>query len=294
MKNSIPAFGITNIEVDTVDDIVCTTDTTMGILEFYRYDPVTVTLQKYATIEPDVEAGNIWTPNITNAVLDRSQNYVYFAEYVPSGQFSGSYVYYAPYTDNSVGEFNEGETLMAGSGYPDVIDITSITINDGGTRIAVTSPSTRSFHTYSISDGVLLTKSFAYDGHYTETSPSLEGPFTVSFTGDYIEAIMGDGIHLYSRTGQLPYWVHEGKPSSLNEPVSTMIYDVIGMNGWAIHGGSEAAIYHMSLVSNVPVYSTSPMLTGSFIATDICYSPMGNFLSISGVDELWLLRVSDD
>ena len=283
--NPYPSAGVTDLVVDTVDDIVCTTARGSGVIVFYSYDPVTVSLQKIAAFEPDQPGGNWWTADITNVVLDPYINRVYFIDYL-AGSGEG-YFYHAGYDSNSVEAFSLGSLIPTLSS--SLVEPERIAINAGGNRLAVACPSIRKVNVYTVNQ----MHEINYEGHYVDGDVNLGGPYDVRCVGDKVFTFMDDGINVLNRISTSPYFAFAQKATTSEDVVEALVVDSIETNGWAIHGGLDPAVHHMEFVNGTPIYTQGSMDTQSFAASRISLSPKGNFLSISGGNELRLLRIGD-
>lgn len=286
LDDPYPTVGITDIEVDTMADIVCTTARSTGVVAFYRYNPATCSMIKIGALTPGTE-GHIWDTDISNAVMDIARQRVYFADFIESA--GNSFIFHVSYANDTVGEVSNGTCLLTGTIDGIISDPVHITIDQNGSRLAVANPTTKSFYTYRITEMLDID----CNGSYVESDPSREGPYLLALTGGILQAVWDDGIHKYAPITTGTHWDHMGPASDRTDPVPDMVFDNQEENGWVIHGGTYPSIHHISLLSGAPIYSYGSMETGSFLPDKISYSPMGNFLSISGGNELRLLRISD-
>lgn len=294
VRDSFSTTGITDVVVDTLEDIVCTTVQDTGVVEFYQYNPTVYSLEKIASLKPDLTQNNRWTTDITNVVLDPNSNMFYFVDYVAEGQFAGSYMNYSSYSPDGVIE--ERKRIPLATLNSAIPKPAKLAINQSGEKIAVSSPAVRSFYTFTIDNDPLKGLQIYTEAIYSEEEENLQGPFDITYTGARIQTIMEDGMYVHSHTSGTSTWIKSGKARNGTDMVTSMVFNPLDSTGWAVHGGTAPAVYFLNLVNESPVYSINPMNpmdTGTYVATDISYSPKGNFLSISGGSELRLLRISD-
>jgi hypothetical protein len=276
-----PTNGITDLAVDTVDDIVCTTASALGSVVLYKYNATASDLEKIAVFDT---TNNYWAGAITNADLDPNFNTLYVVD--PSTKK----LYYSEYSGEGVEDFSSYKLFCLDH---EIINPTRIKASSTGGRLAVVCPINNTFHTYVVTRSPTFTPIIFPETNNVVATSLAEGPYDVRIVGDLLQVFMDDGIHLYSPPATGRNWIYEQKISSENSPVLDVCYDSTYSEGWATHGGDQPYVAKMSLYNGSPVYETQTMPTGAFQATDIAYSPKGNFLSISGNNQLMLLRISD-
>ncbi|WP_422481044.1 hypothetical protein [Pleomorphochaeta sp. DL1XJH-081] len=289
VKESFIASDISDIAVDTLDDIICTTARSTGKVEFFQYNPAEYSLSKIASLKP-TSGTYVWTEDITNVVLDTIANRFYFVDYVVDGEWPGSYINQSAYGPGGVTETMRRNPLQGMDSTIPKPD--KLIINESGTKLAVSSPAVRSFYSFIINTNYSIWE----DAVYQEEKENLQGPFEMAYTGERIQSIMGDGIHIYSHSADNNSWIESGKARNTDDVVTSMVFDPIDQVGWAVHGGIAPSVYLLGLINESSVYSLNehnPMDCGSYVASDISLSPKGNFLSISMSNELRLLRISD-
>ncbi|MDD2297442.1 MAG: hypothetical protein WCS59_05285 [Sphaerochaetaceae bacterium] len=277
-----PTNGITDIVVDTIDDIVCTTARNLGTVVVYKYNASVADLEKIAVFDT---TSNLWGSSITNVDLDTGLNTLYVADSIANR------LYYSTYTSESVGDFTSNKLFHLDY---DVINPTYLTVSSDGQRIAITCPTNNTFHTYKVTRSATLDPIIFPETNNIMAESSAGGPYMAKIVGNLLQVVMEDGIHLYSPPVSGKYWIYEHKLSDDNSPVQNVCYDSSYSKGWVIHGGSQPHVAKVSLYNGCPTYDSGITATGIYQPTDIAYSPKGNFLSISGNDQLRLLRISDN
>jgi hypothetical protein len=284
--NPYPTTGITDIIVDTFDDIVCTTARDSGIVVFYQYQAESSSLSKIAAFQSDTENG-LWGQHITNADLNTATNQVFLVDR------DSKYLFYASYGLDGVGPFSYS-FLSVYPGYGTYDKPSTLRVDPFGSRLAIGCQEIGGFFTYSISPafpGENLY--FNFEGSYFHDNPNVAGPTDLYFSGTFIQTLMADGIHLHERSVGSMNWIDAAKPYHLNEPVLDLVLDGTQEHGWAIHGGGNPMVHHMDIIGGAPSYAATGMTTGTYIPQDISYSPKGDVLCISGENQLCILRVSD-
>ncbi len=276
-----PTNAITDLVVDTADDIVCTTASTLGIVVLYKYNAETPDLEKIAVFDT---TNSSWVGEITNADLDTSFNTLYVVD------SSNKQLYYGGYTSEGVEELSSYTLFCLDH---EIINPTRIKVSSTGGRLAVACPINNTFHTYMISRSPTLQPILFPETNNVVATSLAEGPYDIQIVGNLLQVFMDDGIHLYSPPITGRSWVYENKISTEDSPVLDVCYDSTYTMGWVIHGGNESYVANISLYNGSPIYEPGTMSTGSFTPTEIAYSPKGNFLSIGGHDQLMLLRISD-
>lgn len=294
VKESFPATDITDMVVDTLDDIVCTTARSTGKVEFYQYNPTEYSLSKIASLKPNPDQQDYWTNDITNVVLDQMANRFYFVDYVADGGWPGCYMNFSSYGPDGVTEPRRRiplQNLNSPIPKPE-----RLIIDESGMKLAVSSPAVRSFYSFTINNDPTTGMGIFPEATYSEEEENLQGPFDITYTGERIQSIMEDGIYIHSHSEGGSTWIKSGKARNGTDVVTAMVFDPIDKIGWTVHGGIAPSVYLLNLINDSVVYSlneNNPMDSGSFVASDISLSPKGNFLSISKTNELRLLRISD-
>jgi sugar lactone lactonase YvrE len=277
--NPFPTEGITDLEVDTFDDIVCTTARDSGLIVFYQYDSEQASLTKITSCKSD-GTNYQWGTTITNAGLDVVNNYVFLMDSTTNR------LYYAPYSNQDVTPFRYAYVYISGGS----LDAPkNLRVAAQGSQFVISCPDIGAFFTFNtalnLSSENALYIDFAHS--YFESDPNLGGPYDAWFVDNNVIGAMQDGLHVYNGS------THLAKVAYQTDQVMTFASDGIPEEGWAVHAGESPAVYHMSFSGGAPIYSTEGMPTGQFIPDTIALSPAGNLLCIAGSNTLQLLRVSD-
>ncbi len=283
---SYPTSDITDIEVDTFNDIVMTTARDTGILVFYKYRPSTSSLELITTVSGASTEGGWGAVGTSNAILDTAIGQVYVMK-------SGSRrLYHAPYDDDGVGEFRY-VSLFSSDGY-ELNEHSSITMDTLHQRIAVacTAPGTLFvFKPVLQLDGETII--MHYHGYHIKEDPSIDGPFALHFSEGTLLGLMSDGVHLFKAPDTGTKWNNLGLQSGTRGEAHAMVLDPLKFNGWAVQGETDLAVSHMTFQQGYPSYSHQTMATDVQSPMNLSCSPKGDLLCLTGTEELRLLRISD-
>ncbi len=280
--DNYPTMGITDIAVDTFEDIVCTTATAHGIVVFYHYDTTTGDLEKIKAYDADTSR---WGSAITNAVIEPL-----FKNYFVVDRATNR-VHIGGYSSQSISQpySNKLSTYVFPMENP-----TRIKISPDGGRLAVASPSNNSYHSY-----MVFYDNPEYLATVIESNTSLEssygtGPLDVALIGPCSLLFMENGIHTFMLGNTGIAWHHQGKVSSnINSRAFEACFNSAHTKGWALHGGSSPLIATMEIYNGSASYS-STLPIGTFQGTHIACSPAENFLAVAGNSQIMLLRIGDD
>lgn len=272
-----PVNGVSDIIIDTVDDIVCTTARDLGIVAFYQYDSVSGDLEKIAAY--DSNAGG-WGQTITNMTIDRAHDMAFLVDRSTKKMHAIAYtsdtpLAYSPYNLPQI--------------FAQIENPAELVISSNAMRLGLFCPSNRTFHTFILSYETSGTPRINIEHNSTLAADLGAGPAGLQIVGDKALVLLEDGLHVYGRTSGVIAWQYEAKVESLTGPMVDMAFDNLYGRAWTV---SPSQVALLSLYSGMPVYE-GRVSSGSFAGTRISSSPLGNLLSVIGDDALLLLRIAD-
>ena len=283
---SFPTSDITDIEVDTFNDIVVTTARNTGILVFYQYRPSTNSLELITTVSGSSDEGKWGDVGISNAILDTAIGQVYVMK-------SGSRrLYHAPYGDDGVGTFRY-VSLFSSDGH-ELNEHSSISMDSLQRRIAVACTAPGTFFVFKPTlqmDGETI---IMHDhGYHIKEDPSIDGPLALHFSEGTLLGLMSDGVHLFKASDTTARWNNLGLQSGTRGEAHAMVLDPLKCNGWAVQGETDLAVSHMTFQQGYPSYSPQTMETDVQSPMQLSCSPKGDLLCLTGTQKLRLLRIAD-
>lgn len=273
-----PVDNISDILVDTLDNVVITTARSTGTVVCYRYDAAGKTIVKIGAFQ-SVE-GVPWGSTITNTAVDLGSNRLHVVD--PAKRK----LHYATYTSESVGDLRS-VSIAASPG------ANHIAVKPDGSHLVIACADSGSFQTYLVSqlaDGI----SILLDTN-TSVGQAVDAAWFATWpVGDILHVNLSDGLYLYGPPdGGGTVWQKGNKISTGISSIQGIAYDGTYGNCWMLEGPTQPEVSASVLVAGVPVSFTGSTSTGSFAATGISISPKGNFIAISGNDRLMLMRISD-
>jgi hypothetical protein len=277
-----PTNGITDITIDTVDNIVCTTAQELGTVVLYNYDAAAKELHKIVALDT---SSNLWDGTISNVALNTSLKTLYVVDPV------ANILHFTTYGTEGLGGF---KWFGLFSPEIEVVDPQRITISSDGSRLGLACPANRTFHTYKLSIDPITGNPKVFEELHTTVAANLaSGPYDIRIVGNLLQLALEDGLQLYRFPDTGSEWIQEQKISIDTTRVLDLAFDSTFANCWMLHGGSQPKVAKSTLINGVPIYDDGSMETGPFAALGISYSPKGNFLSLHGDNRLVLLRISD-
>ena len=277
-----PTNGISDITIDTVDNIICTTARGLGTVVLYNYDASAKELHKIVALDT---SSSLWDGAIGNVALNTSLKTLYVVDPV------ANILHFTTYGTEGLGSF---KWFGLFSSEIQVVDPQQVTVSSDGTRLGLACPTNRTFHTYKLSIDPITGNPKVFEELHTTVAAGLaSGPYDIRIVGNLLQLSLEDGLQLYRFPDTGSEWIQEQKISIDTSRVIDLAFDSTFENCWILHGGPQPKVAKSTLFNGVPVYDDGSMDTGSFAASGISYSPKGNFLSLYGDNRLMLLRISD-
>ena len=281
-----PVYGVTNIAIDILDDIVCTTAADSGILVFYHYDSETDNLEKidYRVSDENTEQ---WWHRMSNPVIDNVNNLLYFFD------SSEAYILYYAFTDTEATFIGASPIESLASTVPVTIP-TQLAISGNNEYLGLVCPQNGSFH--------LMYNTLT--GYYIDPGPTIiydqfvAGGSAAAFTGMTFNA---RDFYTFESTGLSHYITYDNATTwevdqTVEEPlngVTAMVLDNTHARGWVVSAGANPGVSLLSFIGGVPTHEGF-ISTGTLSGKDITISPMEDLLCVVGNDNnLMLLRISD-
>lgn len=244
-----PTAGVTNIIVDSFENIICTTAKELGILVFYRYDSANGTLEKIKAYGP---SGARWGSTTTNSVIDPLYKTYIIADGVDKKAYFGTY------SDVSISD--PMTIYLADYLYP-LAAPSSIALTPDGSRLVVTSPSNNSFHSYVVIRDNPIYLALGIESNSSISSELGSGPYGSFVLGSLAQLMMEDGLHLFTLGGGVTDWTHVHKISGGSSQVYDLCFNSAMTKEWIIGGESDSVIASMDLYNGTPTgYTTFPPL----------------------------------
>jgi len=271
-----PTNGLSDLLVDTADDLVISGARGNGTVAIYRYDNQGKTLNKIGTL---TDEGAPWGSNILNIVADFGANRLFIADPVSKK------VHHVTYDATGFGTV--GTSSITASADP-----THLSIAPDGQSLGIMCASDHSFQVYAISflmGNILLPNT-------GDTALAASPPTDlcrIFLLGNVALVNESDGMYLYSVPQSGKIWTMIRKVSTENRIVGDIACSTTYDAFWRLEGGTNPKVVKGTMSSAVPGYDVGTMPSGSLSATDICHSPRGDFLVINGDNRLMLLRISD-
>jgi len=284
-----PVYGVTDIAVDLLDDMVCTTASTTGTMVVYAYDSATENLVKkgYMSSDPTPYAEQQWTI-MSNPVLDTGRNLVYFFD---AGGVD-RYLFYYEYGNSGFDYIGSASIDAVAS--PANTDPMRLAISGDFRRLGMVSPANGSFH--------LMSNQFnGYDNDPGSTimidradpagASALLSGMVFSQTDFY--TFKAAGLTRYTSPDNGGSYVLESSLGAPLNSVSAMVFNTTNTKAWVVSAGVNPGISLLTLTSGVPAHQGFTP-SGTFKGKRIAISPLGDLLCVVGdSSNLTLYRVSD-
>lgn len=276
-----PVIGVTDILVDTIDDIVITTARESGIVVVYRYNRLNDDLERIRTFAH--ATGAPWEGSVINAAIDQASNRLYLVD--PAYRS----LYHCSYTAQAVGD-------LAFNSIAASVDANHLALSADGTRLTIASLGGESatIQTFQVSeqlDGlqILLETNFSLG---TTVPPDMLKAWPVQ---EVMHVNLSDGLYLFSPPTSGQQWIQGNRFDTGTDTVRDIVYDASNNTCWTIEGPNTPNVRTWELIFGVPTTSSAGSTsTGTFVPTDICRSPAGDLLATCGGQRLMILRISDN
>ncbi|NCB02230.1 MAG: hypothetical protein EOM67_08705 [Spirochaetia bacterium] len=276
-----PTQGVTNIAIDTVDDIVITTAKNLSIVVVYQYSSQDASLTKLGSFDPTI--GDSWTSAISNVVLDKANKYAFFVNRANNKMQSFKYdeATLALYPNASLGPTN-----------PVLQDASVLHLSNDGTKFVVSSPSNNVFRHYILS--------YKYDGRplvvyggKAVVSSAYGTLVHAQHVGNKVHVLTDSGMHIYSIDGTTADYLYRSTVGTTNNHVFALTYDNLYDRGWSVEMDSQLHIKTLSLLNDLS-YDSGRLSLNNLSNVSLSYSPKGNMMSLTGSSSLYLLRLNDN
>ena len=277
-----PTAGITDILVDPYENIVITTAKDLGVVVFYRYDSISATLEKIQAFGP---SSGVWGSTITNTAIDP----LYKTYFVVDR--SSKKIYLGSYSSETIGSANSMK--LSDHLYP-LSNPTSIDLSPDGTRLVLSCPSNRSFHSYKVTRHHTGNTFVGGESNMAVPSNLGEGPYGAVTIGNVSQLMMEGGLHLFSIGGGDLDWAYVRKVSEGSLPVSDISLNSAKTKEWILQEGNTSYITSINLYNGAPIDCSASTSLPSFRGKIIDSSPLENFLAVGSTNKLMLFRIGDD
>ena len=278
-SDPFPVANISDIIVDTLDNIIITTSRSSGTVVVYRYDAVAKTIVKIRAFESSVSAP--WGTGVTNTAIDFGANRFHLVD--PATRR----LYHATYTGDEVSDLQHNSLAASPAA-------SHVAIKGDGSRLVVACAENSSFQTYQISPatGGL---NVAQDSNTNVGQTVGADQFIVWPVEGILHVNLADGLYLFGPpTAGGSSWGQGDRISTGATAIHGIVYSGMSDACWMLEGSTQRKVTKAELISGVPIIYTGDTSVGSFAATAISISPKGNFLAISGENRLMLMRISDN
>ncbi len=284
-----PVYGVTDIVVDLLDDMVCTTASSTGTMVVYAYDSATGNLVKkgYKSSDPTLYAEQQWTI-MSNPVLDTSRNLIYFFD---AGGVD-RYVFYYAY--GSSGFSYVGSASIDATSSPANTNPSQLSISGDFRRLGMVSPANGSFH--------LMSNQF--NGYNNDPASAImldrADPAGAAallsgmvFNQTDFYTFKAAGISRYTTLDNGGSYVLSSSLGAPLNTVSAMVFNNTNTKAWVVSAGVNPGISLLALGSTEPTHQGFTS-SGTFKGKRIAISPLGDLLCVVGdSSDLTLYRVSD-
>ncbi len=277
-----PTAGITNILVDPYENIVITTAKDLGIVVFYHYDSNSASLEKIKAFAP---SSGGWGSSITNTAIDPLFKTYFVVDRSSKRAYLGTY--------SSEEVIEETSIKLSDYDYP-LSNPTSIDLSPDGSRLVLSCPSNRSFHSFQVTRHHTGNIYLGSESAINVSSNLGEGPHGAAIIGNVAQLIMEGGLHLFSIGGGEISWTHVRKVSEGSLPVSDICFNSAKTKEWIVQEGNTSYISSMNLYNGAPTDCSTSTPLPSFQGKIIDSSPLENFLAVGNSNKLMLFRIGDN
>ncbi len=274
-----PTQGISDIAVDSTDDIVITTAKDLSIVVVYKYDTNDGSLTKIGSFDP---ATTDWTTTISNVVLDKAHDYAYLVDRATNKMRSFDYSVQPLSLYSNV-------SLMQLNYYID--DASILNISNDNTKLVISSPTNNTFHHYTITYKSTGNPSIGYGGN-SGVSSSVGALQYVKHIGNTAHVLTNNGLYTYMLGTGFEY-EYVAKVGTTSNQIKELIYDSLYEIGWTVEMDSQLLIRALTIGSSLD-YETGSLIIDTLSTPRLSYSPQGNMMTLIGSSSLSLLRLNDN
>ncbi len=275
-----PTQGVSDIAIDTNDNIVITVSKNLSIFVVYQYNPSDGSLTKLSSF--DKTTNTSWNSTLSNLVIDEAYDYAYV---VNTGDKKMQTINYknsplSVYTD----------VVLSALGKP-MNDPSVLQISDDKKKLLVSSPLDNTFFIYSLSYSMYGNPRIGLggNGEVAASKGSLEHIHSI---GENVYALTDNGIHLYTLDRPFKY-EYETEIGTTGNHIYAMAFDNLATRAWSIEKDTNMHMKTFSLLGNI-TYDSGSVQFNNLDNVKVSYSPQGNMMSLTGTSSLYLMRLNDN